>query len=72
MCEVVLDPFKVQRHQFLIVIVGEGVIGADLLERGDVSAVGVGGLYHNHMVERSVGAAALCQLHDETAILARP
>ena len=60
MGEVVLDPFKVQRHQFLIVIVGEGVVGADLLQRGDVPAVGVGGLDDNHVEKRPVGASSLC------------
>ena len=54
MGEVVLDALQVERDQLLVVVVGQRVIGADLLERGDVSAVGVGGLYHNHVVERSV------------------
>merc|ERR1719323_1031623 len=71
MCEVVLDPFKVQRHQFLIVIVGEGVVGADLLQRGDVPAVGVGGLDDDHVEERPVGASPLCEFHDVPAMLTR-
>ena len=71
MGEVVLYPFKVQRHQFLIVVVGEGVVGADLLQRGDVPAVRVGGLDDDHVEERPVGASSLCELHDVPAILTR-
>ena len=65
-----LDPLQVEGDQLLIVVVGERVIGADLLERGDVSAAGVGRLDHHHVEEGSVRAAALGQLHNETAILA--
>jgi len=52
--KVMLDPLQVEGDQLLIVVIGEWVIGADLLERGDVSATGVGGLDHHHVEEGSV------------------
>ena len=70
MGQVVLDPLQVEGHQLLVVVVGEGVIGADLLERGDVSAIGEGGLDDHHVEEGSIFAATLCQLHNVTTILA--
>ena len=54
MGQIMLDPLQVEGDQLLIVVIGEWVIGADLLERGDVSATGVGGLDHHHVVERPV------------------
>ena len=54
MGKVVLDPFQVEGHQLLIVVVGEGVIGADLLERGDVSTVGEGGFDDHNVKEGSI------------------
>ena len=54
MGQVMLDPLQVEGDQLLIVVIGEWVIGADLLERGDVPAAGVGGLDDNHVEEGSV------------------
>ena len=54
MGQVMLDPLQVECDQLLIVVIGEWVIGADLLERGDVPAAGVGGLDDNHVEEGSV------------------
>ena len=54
MGQVVLDPLQVEGHQLLVVVVGEGVIGADLLERGDVSAIGEGGFDDHHVEEGSI------------------
>ena len=54
MGQIMLDPLQVEGDQLLIVVIGKWVIGADLLERGDVSATGVGGLDHHHVEEGSV------------------
>ena len=54
MGQVMLDPLQVEGDQLLIVVIGEWVIGADLLERGDVSAAGVGGLDDHHVEKGSV------------------
>ena len=69
MGEVVLDPFKVQRHQFLIVIVGEGVVGADLLHRVDIVPVGEALFGHYDAIKGSVGAAPAGQPQAVTTIV---
>jgi len=48
--DIVLQPLQVQRTQLLVVGVGKGVVGPELLHRVYVVAVGEGLLGHDYVV----------------------